>query len=76
MKHFFLKVSSNFILLSGNNHQGSRADNQSHHSAVSIKRHSDTNVKKSDDDFDDYEGDESDGEFRVPLMDSAKGGVL
>ena len=33
-------------------------------------------VKKSDDDFDDYEGDESDGEFRVPLMDSAKGGVL
>jgi len=60
----------------GNNHQGSRADNQSHHSAVSIKRHSDTNVKKSDDDFDDYEGDESDGEFRVPLMDSAKGGVL
>lgn len=56
------------------NNQGSRADNPSHHSITS-KRHSDP-IKKSDDDFDEYEGDESDGEFRVPLMESAKGGVL
>merc|ERR1711976_81502 len=47
------------------NNQGSRADNPSHHSITS-KRHSDP-IKKSDDDFDEYEGDESDGEFRVPL---------
>jgi len=53
---------------------GSRADNPSHHSITS-KRHGDP-IKKSDDDFDEYEGDESDGEFRIPLMDSAKGGVL
>lgn len=42
----------------------------------SSKRHHCDQVKKSDDDFDEYEGDESDGEFRIPLMDSAKGGVL
>lgn len=47
-------------------------------STSSMKRHSEGNVKKSDDDldFDDYDGNESDGEFRIPLMDSAKGGVL
>ena len=46
-------------------------------SQSSMKRHSESNVKKSDDDdFDEYEGDESDGEFRIPLMDSAKNGVL
>ena len=54
---------------------GSRADNPSHHSITSKHRHGDP-IKKSDDDFDEYEGDESDGEFRIPLMDSAKGGVL
>ena len=62
-----------FFPVIGNN-QGSRADNPSHHSITS-KRHSDP-IKKSDDDFDEYEGDESDGEFRVPLMHSAKEGVL
>merc|ERR1719322_379000 len=46
-------------------------------SQSSMKRHSESNVKKSDDDdFDEYEGDESDGEFRIPLMDSAKNGVF
>ena len=57
----------------------STRDNISQGSAQSqgsIKRHSETNVKKSDDDFDEYEGDESDGEFRIPLMESAKNGVL
>ena len=62
----FIPESSNQTLAS----QGSAQ------SQGSIKRHSETNVKKSDDDFDDYEGDESDGEFRIPLMDSAKNGVL
>ena len=62
----FIPESSNQTLAS----QGSAQ------SQGSIKRHSETNVKKSDDDFDEYEGDESDGEFRIPLMDSAKNGVL
>ncbi len=55
--------------------QGSiRADNASSHHSSNSK----IQMKKSDDDenFDDYDGDESDGEFRVPLMDSAKGGLL
>lgn len=62
-------------------HNASRSDNTSNHSVVggvttSLKRHCD-GMKKSDDDFDDFDNDnESDGEFRVPLMDSAKGGVL
>ena len=69
-----------FIPENMGSNQGSRgasaAENSSHHSmGGSSKRHSDP-IKKSDDDFDDYEGDESDGEFRIPLMDSAKGGVL
>lgn len=52
---------------------GSRAENASQNSLKSMRHHHEINVKKSDDDeFDDYDGDESDGEFRVPLMDSAK----
>lgn len=59
-------------LSSGNN---SRNEN-SHHSTASKSLRHDT-VKKSDDDYDNYDDEnESDGEFRVPLMDSAKGGVL
>ena len=54
---------------------GSRGPDDPNHSTSSKRLHHDT-IKKSDDDFDDYEGDESDGEFRVPLMESAKGGVL
>jgi len=62
----------------GRSSQGSRAfDHHSDHSTASKKLHHNHEVvKKSDDDFDDYDGDESDGEFRIPLMDSAKGGVL
>ena len=57
--------------------QGSRAfDHHSDHSTASKKHHNHEITKKSDDDFDDYEGEEEDGEFRIPLMDSAKGGVL
>merc|ERR1719483_835205 len=56
--------------------QGSRAfDHHSDHSTASKKFNHEI-TKKSDDDFDDYDCDESDGEFRIPLMDSAKGGVL
>merc|ERR1719412_725691 len=57
----------------GRSSQGSRAfDHHSDHSTASKKLHHNHEVvKKSDDDFDDYDGDESDGEFRIPLMDSA-----
>merc|ERR1719400_407686 len=56
--------------------QGSRAfDHHSDHSTASKKFNHEI-TKKSDDDFDDYDCDESDGEFRIPLMDLTKGGVL
>ena len=65
----------------GSSGRGDRGtfDNHSDHSTASKRLHRDNHgevIKKSDDDFDDYDGDESDGEFRIPLMDSAKGGVL
>ena len=63
---------------SGDRGGHSQGSHHSDHSTAS-KRLRDNHgevIKKSDDDFDDYDGDESDGEFRIPLMDSAKGGVL